>query len=590
MLKGGPAPMGAGDNGAGQGAEGPSRAEATRANEEWRLLHELIVGAESARLTRLESEPREPDAKDLATVLPEAVTRAVGEGPALATSLEATIEAGLEASARKNPAALAEAIYPALGPAIRRMIQALLSDALQGFNSAMENTLSPAGIRWRLEAWRTGRPFREVVLMHSLEWRVQQVFLIHKRTGLLLQDASILEDSGTDPELVSGMLTAIQDFVRDSFAQGDDGDLEQVELSGYRLLIAQGPVAVLAAVVSGSPPPELHVELEELLLKLHVDHARKLEEFEGDTMPFVVVQPALEGCLREQLKVRSRSSLGPIVLVAGVVACALLVGRWWLLERESNRGASAVVELVRAEPGLLLLDWERDGSELRLSGLADPLARSVDALTETAGIKGRLQLHENWQPFMATDPAMVLRRATQALEPPVEVELHIEQGVLVATGKAGATWVSRAHKTAQWLTGHPLDDTGLRNLDAIKTRSLVSALDGRILPFASSSIGLDVDDPDVAAGLRDLVDLDASAAVAGRSVRVELLGLVSEEEVDAPELGAKRAAAVWAALHAKPLGAILVVAAPTDPAGPRTAAVSGVRLSVRLLPVAGDPR
>ncbi|MEZ5976076.1 MAG: hypothetical protein R3E96_14915 [Planctomycetota bacterium] len=38
-------------------------------------------------------------------------------------------------------------------------------------NVALENSFSPRGVRWRMEAWRTGRPFGEVVLLNSLEYR-----------------------------------------------------------------------------------------------------------------------------------------------------------------------------------------------------------------------------------------------------------------------------------------------------------------------------------------------------------------------------------------------------------------------------------
>ena len=42
------------------------------------------------------------------------------------------------------------------------------------------------GLKWRVESIRTGRPFAEIVLMHSLLYRVEQVFLIHRETGLVL--------------------------------------------------------------------------------------------------------------------------------------------------------------------------------------------------------------------------------------------------------------------------------------------------------------------------------------------------------------------------------------------------------------------
>ena len=58
--------------------------------------------------------------------------------------------------------------------------------------------------------------FAEVVLKHTLVYRVEHVFLIHRHTGLLIAHAASQDATSQDPQLVSSMLSAIQDFVRDS--------------------------------------------------------------------------------------------------------------------------------------------------------------------------------------------------------------------------------------------------------------------------------------------------------------------------------------------------------------------------------------
>jgi len=73
-----------------------------------------------------------------------------------------------------------------MGPAIRRAIGEALSRLIQSLDRALDHSLTWRGLGWRLEAARTGRSFAEVVLAHTLVFRVEQVFLIHRRTGLLL--------------------------------------------------------------------------------------------------------------------------------------------------------------------------------------------------------------------------------------------------------------------------------------------------------------------------------------------------------------------------------------------------------------------
>lgn len=64
---------------------------------------------------------------------------------------------------------------------------------------------------------RTGASFAEVVLRHTLLYRVEQVFLVHRESGLLLHHLTAQSIAAQAPDMVAGMLTAIQDFARDSF-------------------------------------------------------------------------------------------------------------------------------------------------------------------------------------------------------------------------------------------------------------------------------------------------------------------------------------------------------------------------------------
>ena len=58
-----------------------------------------------------------------------------------------------------------------------------------------------------------GNTFAEVVLRHTLVYQVEHAFLIHGHTGLLIAHAAAENATSQDPQLVSSMLTAIQDFI-----------------------------------------------------------------------------------------------------------------------------------------------------------------------------------------------------------------------------------------------------------------------------------------------------------------------------------------------------------------------------------------
>ena len=158
---------------------------------------------------------------------------------------------------RKDPKPLADAIFPIMGPAIRKSIAAALSGMVQSLNQTLSYSLSAQGLKWRWEALRTGKSFSEVVLLHTLRYRVEQVFLIHRETGLLLRHLSAGASVVQDADMVSGMLTAIQDFVKDSFTVGQGDQLQTMQLVDLTVWIEQGPLAILAGAIRGTAPQEL---------------------------------------------------------------------------------------------------------------------------------------------------------------------------------------------------------------------------------------------------------------------------------------------------------------------------------------------
>ncbi|MEM7312656.1 MAG: hypothetical protein AAF497_05840, partial [Planctomycetota bacterium] len=155
---------------------------------------------------------------------------------------------------------------------------------------------SAKGLKWRWEALTTGKTFGEVVLLHTLRYRVVQIFLIDRESGLLLQH--VTEDPDIrDVDLASGMLTAIQDFVRDSFGAEEHESLKTMAFGNQTIWIETGPKAFLAAVIEGEAPASLHEELNECLETIHVELREPLESFNGDDREFVAAEPLMQDCL-----------------------------------------------------------------------------------------------------------------------------------------------------------------------------------------------------------------------------------------------------------------------------------------------------
>src|SRR6202020_2930098 len=171
-------------------------------NHAYEELRHLIVAPETEGLAAVEERLNnlEKRTEDVSEVVAEAIhmRRATGD-QALADALAPTIQETLRESVRRDPHVLADALFPVMGPAIRKSITETLRSMLESFNEALEHSLSWQGLKWRIEAFRSGRPFSEVAMMHSLLFRVEQVFLIHRETGLVLSHVVAPQVATQDP-------------------------------------------------------------------------------------------------------------------------------------------------------------------------------------------------------------------------------------------------------------------------------------------------------------------------------------------------------------------------------------------------------
>jgi OOP family OmpA-OmpF porin len=415
-------------------------------------LRALLVGGAAERVDEIEErlDDRQRFAAEISEALPQAVALRGKSDRRLAQALTPALEEAIQTSVKKNPKVLIDVVFPVLGPAIRKAIAQAMSGLTESINRSVESTFTARGIKWRLEAWRTGRSYGEVVLANSLIYRVEQVLLVHRETGLLLQHAKLPTLTGEDPDLVSSMLTAIQDFARDSFHTEAQDTVEEFQVGELHVLAETGPGAVIAIAVRGEPPSEVRTRLQEALEEIHEEVGGGLAEFEGDVSSFDPLQPILEDCLMEQARPKRKSKTGAIVI--GMVAVGLLA--WWLLSTIHAHRARAdfedYVRVLEETPGLLLLRAGESEDGYEILGLRDPLAaKPADLRAQTRAAD--MDLYERWQGYQAPDPQFVIPRLDAALETPPGVLLLIHADMLVVDGAVSAPWLAQARRMAPLL-------------------------------------------------------------------------------------------------------------------------------------------
>ena len=428
----------------------------------WGELRNLLVGPERSQLDQLQArlDALRVYPEDVSQVLAEAVHLRSSQDKQLTNALLPSVEEALRASVQRNPRVLVDTLFPMMGPAIRKAITVALRSMLDSLNSSLAISLSLRGLKWHWEAFRTGKPFAEVVLLHTLNFRVEQVFLIHKETGLLLQHVIAESVPGQDGEMISGMLTAIQDFMRDSFGGAEGESLDTVEYGDRTLWIEQGPQAILAGVVWGNAPRELKIVLQEALESTHFEMREALGSFQGDASPFTAIRHYLEGCLQEQFRTEeTRRSARGVWLISAALLLAL--GAWGFSLMRSHQALKqaqqrweACLSTLRTQPGTVVLTVENRHGTYVLSGLLDPLAPEPFTLPAVARMCADIDVSRQWQTYYALHPTFVAERARRALDPPDTVVLDLDnQGVLHATGTASYQWILEAQKLARVIPG-----------------------------------------------------------------------------------------------------------------------------------------
>jgi outer membrane protein OmpA-like peptidoglycan-associated protein len=496
-------------------------------------LRRLLLVPEHSQVARIQERLDDPEihAEDVSRVLPEAISIRATKNSDLTRAMLPTVEEAILSSVRKDPHVLVDALFPVMGPAIRKSISSALESMIESLNETLERSFSVQALEWRWEAWRTGKPFPEVVLLRTLVYRVEQVFLIHRKTGLLLQHVSATSASLQDADMVSGMLTAIRDFVQDSFGGNRDQSLDSFKVGELTVRIEQGPEAILAAVVRGNPPAELREKLTRAIEAIHLEQAEALASFEGDAAPFAKTRPRLEECLQAQQKRRDerraggRTGRARAFLLATLAILTIGAATWSFFSIRRNSRWNAYLERLSAQPGIAVIDSGRRNGRFFVTGLRDPLAADPVALLATANLD-RSNVTSDWKPYQALVPEFLVARARDVLQPPATVKLSASNGAVVASGIASHAWIEEARARARAFAGFArFDETGLVDEDARQLEELRRGIEGSVVSFDVASAELRPSEAArVEALARDLSRIASSATALGKGVRVEVTG------------------------------------------------------------------
>ncbi len=374
---------------------------------------ELIANLKQ-QILALEARVSDPETRsaDTSEILAKAVKASNEKDDRLSNAMKPIVVEKFREVSRDDPELMAEALFPILGPAVRKMIV---------------NIISPDKKKKR-------------------GYRVEQLFLIEKNTGLPVCHVASDNAETQDADMVSGMLSAIQSFVHDAFQTQEFDGLNTLELGELSVWIEWGPHAILAAVVRGAPPKKLRDALQIKIEQIHRDYGTSLENYNGDSESFEPLKPDLilfldshDGSLKNRIANLSRKGKRNLFLSIFVLL-ALVV--WMIVSWVQEARWNDFVTDLQNEPGIIVTDQEERDGVYHLYGLRDPYATEPRSILENSDSTREVKFH--LEPYNAIQAEFIQERAEQLLKPTAEVELVVMDTTVYISGRAPPDWIARA--------------------------------------------------------------------------------------------------------------------------------------------------
>ena len=420
------------------------------------------------------------------------------------------VEKSVEKSVETRKEQFVGYLYPLVGSLVRKSVSAFFNDLMEKTNELIENSLTIKGIKWRFRAWQAGISFSEYVARQTFSFRVEQLFLIHRETSVLLHTITYAGRKAADADLVSAMLSAISDFVEDSFdvnTQRREQKLNVIKTSDFTLLLTQGPQANLVAAVSGTVPQGVSDQMEHTLQDIHTLFGKELSQFDGDTLQFENTEQQLCDCLITQLKPdANKPDKKPWLawLLFSLVSVALVIGlvNWWQLNQLHQQVAK-----LDQEPGILVRHITKDGwSNLNVQLMRDPNAVGVhDWLNQHNIDAEKIQLFESG--YVSLDPQLKQTRIQKLLPQYPELKLHWDGANPLFSGTLSGYQRQILQRQLNQLPGVQFNETILANVqisDANPDDSTSAVIDRTLLDMQVAKI--ETMQIDFAKGISDLAE------------------------------------------------------------------------------------
>ena len=260
---------------------------------------------------------------DLEAELAE-IERRISDKDALVAMLSPVLGDAIRQKIRDAREEMVEALYPVIGQTIARAVNEAVRNLARTIDAQMRTSFDLGRMLRRLKARLGGVSNAEMALREGLPFEVEEIFLIHRETGLLLRHISCKLEESPDTDLISGMLTAIRDFAQEAFGRGEEGQLDEIQYGNRRIVIEAARYTYLAVVVDGIEPPDFRADIRQLAVEINLTHEDILQNYNGDSTAFAAVDEALRPLIAPASSSAAQLSTAQKRALAGILGIMLL--------------------------------------------------------------------------------------------------------------------------------------------------------------------------------------------------------------------------------------------------------------------------
>ncbi len=194
-----------------------------------------------------------------------------------------------------------DALYPIIGQLVLRAVTEAMRDLARTIDARMRRTISPSRVARRIQAQVSGVSGADVMLRDVLPFGISEIFLIHRESGLLLHHVSAPapdeDPAQDDSDIISGMLTAISEFVRDAFgteeSEREGADLDEIQYGDASVLLETGRHAYIAVVIDGVEPAGFRAQLRQCVQTFDLANKDLLQAYDGNSASLRQIGPSL---------------------------------------------------------------------------------------------------------------------------------------------------------------------------------------------------------------------------------------------------------------------------------------------------------